>query len=318
MLEIVFGESAEGSLKLAQAYGKGRYQSRIIGVFSAKPGGGTPTLKEMWQAKRDAQTREHIAWEKAVPLGGSPKDVYGLPLCLDIGDISEEAPGSARLAVLQQQFSACVQDIEDQRAEKLMEKIQTILCEIQERIYHGEAARVWYSDRPDERCGFAWFLAQANNWDSHTEIYAVKMPSWTKVDENTYKSANGWGEVNPEEWHTYTELQQKLPPEIILAEAMRWRQLQTENAPLRAVVNGQLCSVPEDFYDSFIRRELAGMDETFHEAALIGRIIGKYQLGVSDAWLAQRVEKMIAHGKLEVVSKTSDEWLSYRQILRKV
>ena len=42
---------------------------------------------------------------------------------------------------------------------------------------------------------------------------------------------------------------------------MKWNQLQNENAPLRAMLNGKLQSVSEDIYDSFILREIAEQPE---------------------------------------------------------
>ena len=65
---------------------------------------------------------------------------------------------------------------------------------------------------------------------------------------------------------------------------MKWRQLQEENAHLRVMLNGQLQSVSEDIYDSFILREIAAQKEEFNMAVVIGKVLGKYQLGISDAW----------------------------------
>jgi hypothetical protein len=72
---------------------------------------------------------------------------------------------------------------------------------------------------------------------------------------------------------------------LLHAIASHWAELQKENAPLRAVINGRLQSVPENFYDDFILREIALEKNEFHEANLIGRIFGKYQLGIGDGWL---------------------------------
>ena len=54
---------------------------------------------------------------------------------------------------------------------------------------------------------------------------------------------------------------------------MHWARLQEENAPLRAVVNGQLVSVGEDFYDGFLLRELAAQDKEFMEARFIADML---------------------------------------------
>ena len=62
------------------------------------------------------------------------------------------------------------------------------------------------------------------------------------------------------------------------------------------MLNGRLVSVPETLYDGFITREIAAAADEFHEANLIGRILGKYELGIGDAWVAHRIECMIKAG----------------------
>ena len=57
--------------------------------------------------------------------------------------------------------------------------------------------------------------------------------------------------------------------------------------------------MPETLYDGFIRREIAAEAGAFHEAKLIGRVLGKYKLGVGDAWIALRIEEMIHSRELE-------------------
>ena len=67
---------------------------------------------------------------------------------------------------------------------------------------------------------------------------------------------------------------------------MRWKQLQQENAPLRIYLNGKLQSASENIYDSFILREVDEQADEFSEANLIGNVLGKNQLGIGDAWIA--------------------------------
>ncbi|MEG2013991.1 MAG: DUF3658 domain-containing protein, partial [Anaerovoracaceae bacterium] len=99
--------------------------------------------------------------------------------------------------------------------------------------------------------------------------------------------------------------------------AVKWAALQAENAPLRAVLNGKLVSVSENMYDSFILREIEVEDDEFQEANLIGRVLGKYQLGIGDAWIAGRIEKMIGDGNLAVVSASAKDSPSYHRKLKK-
>jgi len=46
-------------------------------------------------------------------------------------------------------------------------------------------------------------------------------------------------------------------------------------------------------------------------------VIGKYQLGIGDSWVAFRIEEMIREGKLEVVSAVAEDMPVYHRVLKK-
>ena len=50
MIEIVFGESACGSLKIAQTYGKGKYRGSAVSIFMRHEDGSVPSSDEMKKA----------------------------------------------------------------------------------------------------------------------------------------------------------------------------------------------------------------------------------------------------------------------------
>ena len=93
--------------------------------------------------------------------------------------------------------------------------------------------------------------------------------------------------------------------------AARWRTLQAENAPLRAVVDGQLCSVPADFYDTAILEKVPAGN--FLIAQLIGKVLSECNLGISDQLIYRRIERLVKAGKLTQVTQGSGP---YENILR--
>ncbi len=105
MIEIVFSDSACGSLKIAQHYGEGKYQGGGISVIVSHTDGSKPTKKEVEVAQQEAEEKARLAWKSATPLGGNPADVYGFNLVLSIGDISENPPGIKRKHTLEHLFS---------------------------------------------------------------------------------------------------------------------------------------------------------------------------------------------------------------------
>ena len=108
MIEIVFGESACGSLKIAQTYGKGKYRGSAVSIFMRHEDGSVPSSDEMKKAQLQAQEQERIAWENAIPLGGKSSDVYCFDMALSVGDISDNGIGEQRKNVFKKMLYAAV------------------------------------------------------------------------------------------------------------------------------------------------------------------------------------------------------------------
>ena len=262
MVEIVFSESACGSLKIAQTYGRGKYRGSAISVFIRHENGSVPSSNEMKEAQLQAQEQECIAWENAIPLGGKSSDVYCFDMALSVGDISDNEIGEQRKNVLKKMLSVWFVEDLDYQVEEKIQKIKTTLSSVIERYVAGEEVRIWYSYNPDELCGMYWLMKQLRPLNCQTTIYLVKLPTWEYGKENAMTSKISWGEVSPGEWGNYITLQEKAEPVFLSACAMKWNQLQNENAPLRAMLNGKLQSVSEDG-DTKGRTE--GLDEGWTE-----------------------------------------------------
>ena len=282
MIEIVFNQSAYGSLKSAQQYNIEKHSG------------------------------------SGVSLAENPKDIYCMDVLWSIGDISDDEIGNSRRNVLEQLHLVWPdRRNSEQSIEEILRTAQNALHEILDRTSHGESVRIWYSHNPDEICGFCWLLAQLRKTSVLGSIYAVKLPEWEYSTEGTLCIHIGWEEISPEEWEKYLFLQQEVKPVLLTACAMRWAQLQKENAPLRIYLNGKLQSAPENIYDSFILREVDAQPNEFLEAELIGNILGKNQLGIRDVWIAFRIEQFIRQGILNIAAPPASNGLIYRRILRK-
>ncbi|NLM61839.1 MAG: DUF1835 domain-containing protein [Clostridiales bacterium] len=318
MIDVVFSDSACGSLKLAH-YGPDGYRGgATIGVFAGITDGLKPAEEEIRKALQNAEEKLRLDLEKAVRLGGHPSDVFGFGLALSVGDISEDKPGEKRQQVLERMYSIYPSADWRDVVQDLIQRANEDLGTICDRISKGETVRIWYSDMPDEACGLYWFMSQLSKLDIHyQQIYLIKLPEWDIDDNECMIRKNSWGEASPSQWHRYVELQKPASKEFCMYCESHWRALQKENAPLRAMLNGQLVSVPEHIYDDFILREISAENEYFQEAMVIGRVLGKYRLGISDSWVAFRIEELIREGKLEVVSKAEEGSPIYHRLLKK-
>lgn len=247
----------------------------------------------------------------------NPDDVYCFGLSWDMGDISEEGIGEKRLAVLTALYS--VYDDDTQKGAKIQfDTAVKDFAEVTERLNSGENVRIWYSDNPYDRCGLLWFTAQLRNISGYSgKVYTVKLPKYLfSENTNTITELYSWGEVEPSQWYRYLEYAQDKTREY-WGYAQQWWNLKRENSSLRAVLNGKVRSVEEDIYDKYIWDEIDFEDEEFIQASVIGKVLGRYQLGIGDAFVALRMEKFIESEILQVVPKTSRGPAMYHRKLRK-
>ena len=100
-----------------------------------------------------------------------------------------------------------------------------------------------------------------------------------------------WGEIGPEEFAGFLSGERRLSHEEQSMYANAWSCLVEDNSPLRAVINGEMTGVPEDFYDFLIWKRLTG--KPVKQARLIGDILGYNPLGVGDWWYAARIQHHI-------------------------
>lgn len=319
MIEIVFSDSACGSLKWAQRYGKGKYQGGRMAVSVSKSDGSEPTKDEVEAAIREAEEKARLSWDRATPMGGNTADIYAFNMALSLGDISEDPPGIKRKQTLENLFGFYTDEERCQVAHEMLKRASENLKTVRKRAIAGEALRIWYSNQPDEMCGLYWLMGQLNQWKVHDgQVFIIKLPEWEADEKGTIVRKRSCGEVPAEEWHRYLALQKSVLQVYIQSCAQHWQELQGENAPLRAVLNGQLVSTSEKLYDDFILREIAAEGEEFQEAMIIGRVLRKYQLGIGASWVAFRIEEMIRAGKLKAVSTVAEDMPAYHRLLKKV
>lgn len=308
MIDVVFSESAHGSLSVAKSYQDGGYVGGCTSVIIFHDDGTEATPEEIEQAQREYEENARKRRENAIPI--EIGDIFGFSQGLSYGDLND------RIGALKVLYGCWDLDLEKQvtndlnRAAKDLERIRKKLAE-------GEILRVWYSQMPDEMCGFYWLMHQLRDIKD-ASILAVKMPQYENKDDNTIITHNGWGDIAPEDWGRFA----KYTVPVLDAErrfaANKWVDLEKENAPLRAVLNGTLHSVSIDIYDRFIRREIEKQPVEFNEAMVIGNVLGRYQLGISDGFIHSRIENMVENGELRALTQPPEGQPGYHRILQKL
>lgn len=298
MLELCFDMSTRGALRVAQHCGRGG--KGAVGVIVAASDQGDPAVAEQ-EARRAAEAfrrhQEELERE-AIPLGGDPGDVMTLSLGLDMGDIREPL-GEVRHQLLKQWYDW--DEVADRDWGRCLEAAEHLKA-----VGPGDTVRIWVDRTPASACGLLHAASLLK--DTKAAVHVVALPPWRERPDGVVETYLGWGEVEPERFGHFLSREEPVPPLALGAMAHRWEVLQKENAPLRAVVNGQVRSVGEDFYDDLIRRHIPEGQTKI--ANIIGNVLGQEWPGIGDVWLAERIRWMLSTGELRMVREDREMFYS--------
>lgn len=272
MIEVLFAESEAASMRAAKST---VVYSKIDGPTSVFIAG-----------KKKPPEKEHSGW-----LEGNAGDVVCFGYRLDIGNIQEDIEGHYRknliFSLLNMENEKETQDYADSYMQ--MQKLKIYL-------EAGESIRIWYSDAPYSRCGLYHLCNILNCYEN--EIYLVKLPEYV-VHGKTMCFYKNWGEVAAEEFAGFLSGERIVSKEELRMYASLWNELVEDNSPLRAIVNGKMIGVPEDFYDFMILNRIT--TKPIKECRLIGDIIGHNQASIGDWWYAKRIQHFIEEGLIKVL-----------------
>lgn len=279
MIELIFGNSAAGCLSCAKSMKHGQ------------------EIKDTYLLRRDDGWSTTTHWP-GLSLDGSPEDVAPLWQSLDIGALDNaETREGTRLSVLKTLYGDS-----PGVAEEIAGLNRKTLDRLEKTRETLEPIRVWLSENdPAEVCGFLFICHFFR--ESSVPLSAVFVSRKT-VFEGKARQYLSTGEVFPEDFGILAQLEEPVNPIQQEACAALWEQLVKENAPLRAVVNGRVMSVREDFYDAVLRANIP--DGDFLTAVAIGRTLLRVK-GVSAQWLFMRLQAMADAGDLEEVAPSKDE-----------
>lgn len=227
------------------------------------------------------------------------KETICLGFMMDIGDIQKPMDSTYRKELIHSMLAQNQWD-QDSEMEKQLKQAGAIysaeLQRLKQYLEQGETVRIWYSDAPYSICGFYSVCNLLQNYRNTVRV--VKLPECI-VHDQYIASYQTWGEVVSEELEEFLCYEKQLFREEVRRYAVLWQELMKENRPLRAVINGRVVSVPENFYDFQIWQRL---DHTpIMEARLMGDIIGETKLGVADWWYARRIEHFINQKRIHVL-----------------
>ena len=279
MIELIFGNSAAGSLSCAKSMKHGQ------------------EIKDTYLLLRDDGWSTTAHWP-GLSLGGSPGDVAPLWQSLDIGELdNNDTESGVRLSVLKILYGET-----PGVAEEIAGLNRKTLDRLEKARETLEPVRIWLSENdPAEVCGLLFICHFFR--EGSVPLSAVFVSRQTVFDGKARQYLST-GNIFPGDFGSLAQLEEPLAPVQVKACAALWEQLVKENAPLRAVVNGRVMSVRENFYDAVLRANIP--DGDFIPAVPIGRTLIRVP-GVSAQWLLMRLQAMADDGELVAVAPSEDE-----------
>ncbi|MEG1175607.1 MAG: DUF3658 domain-containing protein [Ruthenibacterium sp.] len=297
MLEVCFGDSVKGALRCAQNVGGSCGGAMGIAVI----GGGR---LHWWQRRKmlaKARAEQRALEQGAIALGGTKEDLVGISFDESEGDIAapltaDDCPRKRRVVEWLTADPWGEQEEMQTEAENFWQRCMADLEKLKTRAAAGEAVRIWADETPSAACGLLFAADLLRGMDCPVSV--VKLPPQMERPDGTIVRYVGWGEVRPELFGSFLGGAVTLSKEQRALLAQQWKRLQEENAPLRAVQDGQVVSVGMDYYDALIRKEYPA--DSCRVAELIGNVLGKHRPGVGDFFIAQRIRTLLADGELTI------------------
>ena len=143
MLEVVFDDSAAGSLRQAFV-GEPREIEQGIPLFHVEelsPEEHARLWEENLRWQQEQEARQRRGWAEGLPIAGSIGDIMSLPLYLSVGEIAEKGIGPQRQAALEG-LMGTYPSIAREVAEELLQRGRASLAAILARAGGGEGAGV--------------------------------------------------------------------------------------------------------------------------------------------------------------------------------
>ena len=181
MLEVVFSDSAAGSMSVA--FGHKHIiggATAVIVVNDVGEKDRTITQAEIEKFRHKAEERERSGWENAIPFEGNRENIINLPLALSIGNISETGIGTERekaISLLMGTFPSMAFQV----VNELLNAAHKSYAMLVEQVQRGEPIRVWVSREPDAMCGLYWLMEQLRPIGlEKLDVTLVELPEWEK------------------------------------------------------------------------------------------------------------------------------------------
>ena len=217
---------------------------------------------------------------------------------LEIGKIAPNDFYLGRREWIDRFFAVCSAK---ERSQILAEDIKRFEAIIQ-AAKRDKVLRIWIASSPCSKSGYYHLIHSLQG--INCPILVVELPadfSNYRSGDNTYDHSRGEVDVSLIDKGVFLQRELKLEERADIA--LKWEKLAKENSNLRLNINGELSSVSEDYLDEEIMRYAPNGD--FQMITLIAAMLNNSRHGISDCFIAERIEALISAKKLCTVKRAS-------------
>lgn len=166
------------------------------------------------------------------------------------------------------------------------------------KIDDNDILYLWYASS-QEFCGMLYTVELLK--DRNLNIYLINAADAVVKHKDRVYLSREVGGIVPECIKKYVSLKQKLDLNKYRELLDAWEVLKKDNALLRILKNEKIISVDEDYYDINILKYTS--KELRKSARVVGSVIGKSKLAISDDYIFWRVKELVKCGQIDYTGK---------------
>jgi len=156
----------------------------------------------------------------------------------------------------------------------------------------GEHLRIWSGNQPSELCSTFALISLLR--DAAGQVSVIHRESSAAYNK---KKADSWGVLDPEDLAAFLPDEQFLDKNARREIAERYDKFCENSGNLRAFENGKLTPVPDEYYDSFILRQIP--DGDFRLPQVISNVLRNEKTFIPFDFLQCRCAKILCSPKFE-------------------
>lgn len=205
-------------------------------------------------------------------------------------------------------------ELEDYHTQEL-QQFRQHLKDLESTLKDGQPIRIWVSHTAQDRCNLLWLCHFFKK--CHPKIFVVVCPGYeSDPSGNGYLENGNWGSfINHRFMAECVNNAIELAESEIEESAQIWRQLVRKNAPLRVLIDGNLISTSEDFFDAMILQHIHSKPTS--QAIILGDFFAEH-IGADVAFVCSRIDYLLERNIIKVCKdKTDAQGCNWQRTLSK-